>query len=209
MGWPVIHGIATYYASRVDPGADGRLHMTRSGGPDEYHLNCTDSAYGNAIARLAMDAAYDIATAAGAVPNETLKEISAKLVVNYDAVRDYHPEFASDSDGKPWNLTAYQCLDGTTGCGDQKIKQADTVMMAYPLAYPMNISTMKNDLEIFANATDPLGPAMTWAIHSIIYRDIGDEEQAARYFRMAYIADARPPFYTCKHTALLHNRCFH
>lgn len=23
---------------------------------------------------------------------------------------------------------------------------------------------------------------MTWAIHSVVYRDIGDEEQAARYF---------------------------
>eukprot|EP01046_Picozoa_sp_COSAG06_P014414 COSAG06_NODE_895_length_11669_cov_5.131384_3_plen_84_part_00 len=75
--------------------------------------------------------------------------------------------------------------------------------MAYPLAFPMNTSTKRNDLEIYANATDPRGPAMTWAIHSIVYRDIGDEEQAARYFRMAYIADARPPFYTCKLIALL------
>eukprot|EP01046_Picozoa_sp_COSAG06_P014416 COSAG06_NODE_895_length_11669_cov_5.131384_5_plen_83_part_00 len=40
--------------------------------------------YGNAIARLAMDAAYDIAAAAGAVPNETFKAISKQLVVNYD-----------------------------------------------------------------------------------------------------------------------------
>ena len=23
---------------------------------------------------------------------------------------------------------------------------------------------------------------MTWAIHSIVYRDIGDEEEAARFF---------------------------
>ena len=35
----------------------------------------------------------------------------------------------------------------------QLTKQADTVLMQYPLAFPMNASTAKNDLEIYDRVT--------------------------------------------------------
>eukprot|EP01046_Picozoa_sp_COSAG06_P014415 COSAG06_NODE_895_length_11669_cov_5.131384_4_plen_57_part_00 len=43
-------------------------------------------------------------------------------------MRNYHPEYALDTEGEPWNVTAYQCLEAdTTGCGVQMIKQVRNV----------------------------------------------------------------------------------
>ena len=51
-------------------------------------------------------------------------------------------------------------------------------------------------METYDRVTDPSGPAMTWGIHSILYRDIGEEEKAAHYFRIGFNVFAYPPFYT-------------
>ena len=37
---------------------------------------------------------------------------------------------------------------------------------------------------------------MTWGIQAIVSLDIGDTDDAARYFRQGYEIFARPPFYT-------------
>ncbi len=55
--------------------------------------NVTDSAYGNAVAQLTLLAAYTLAPAAGAIANETFKNIADNLVIPYDTLGDYHPEY--------------------------------------------------------------------------------------------------------------------
>ena len=42
---------ARYWASRVRFGADGRAHLFRVIGPDEYHEPVDDNAYTNVMAR--------------------------------------------------------------------------------------------------------------------------------------------------------------
>lgn len=42
------------------------------------------------------------------------------------------------------------------------MKQADTVMLGYPLGFKMPREVRKNDLEVYEPVTDPDGPAMTW-----------------------------------------------
>lgn len=42
------------------------------------------------------------------------------------------------------------------------MKQADTVMLGYPLGFKMPLEVRKNDLEVYEPVTDPNGPAMTW-----------------------------------------------
>lgn len=42
------------------------------------------------------------------------------------------------------------------------VKQADTVMLGYPLGFQMPLEVRKNDLEVYEPVTDPNGPAMTW-----------------------------------------------
>ena len=49
-GWPVIRGAADFWASRAQPGPDGRLHITQTEGPDEQNWPVDDSAYVNGTA---------------------------------------------------------------------------------------------------------------------------------------------------------------
>jgi hypothetical protein len=196
-GFPVVSGIAQFYASRVraeavvvmeekeeegEGKADAAVvyHIDGTMGPDEYNANVTDSAYGNAVARAALRAAYALAPAAGAQPNTTFQRIADGLVIPYDPVLDYHPEF-----------------QGYTP--NTSIKQADTVLLYYPLGLAppadVNASTRANDLAHYASVVDPLGPAMTWSIHAIVHRDVGDEAAAAASFAKAFAGYAHPPFY--------------
>jgi trehalose/maltose hydrolase-like predicted phosphorylase len=198
-GFKVIKGIAELYASRVSRGVgrvDGNgssattptttladeYHINWSLGPDEYHGNITDSAYGNAIGAAALRSAYELASLVGVIPNETFKHIADHLVIPYNATRDYHPEY----DEVQWNAR-----------DNKLIKQADTVLMYYPLAVE-NISdaTRRNDVRIYSALQDPHGVAMTWGIQTIVSLDIGDVELAAEYFKTGYEVFSRPPFYT-------------
>jgi len=51
------------------------------------------------------------------------------------------------------------CFGSHTG---QPVKQADTVMLGYPLGLTMPTEVRRNDLEAYEPVTDPNGPAMTW-----------------------------------------------
>ena len=156
-------------------------------GPDEYHDNVTDSAYGNAVGAASLMSAYDLAATVGKTPNETYKAIATKLHVPYDGKLDYHPEYAEAQ----WDARTKQ-PDGTPGM----IKQADTVLMYYPLAVNASASTRRNDVRRYAALQDPHGVAMTWGIQSIVSLDIGDVDAAAEYFTKGYEVFTRPPFYT-------------
>ena len=58
------------------------------------------------------------------------------------------------------------------------IKQADTVLLIYPMEWPMSQTVAANTLDYYAERTDPDGPAMTDAIHAVDSAQIG--AQAAR-----------------------------
>jgi hypothetical protein len=90
-GFPVLEGIARYYASRFSLDADGMYHTYGVMGPDEAHGNITDSTYGNAIGAAALTSAYELAALAGRTPNATFKAIAERVFLNYNATGDYHP----------------------------------------------------------------------------------------------------------------------
>jgi hypothetical protein len=58
----------------------------------------------------------------------------------------------------------FQQYDGYQG---QKIKQADTVLLQYPLEWPMPPEVAAKTLDYYAPRTDPDGPAMTDSAHAI------------------------------------------
>jgi len=113
-GFPVMNGLATYYASRLREGADGLLHIYHTTGPDEcqytsslhpwsfglWHVsdrllvtdnnNETDNAFGSALAIATLRGAHDLAADADAAPNVTYRALAARVHLPYDAARDYH-----------------------------------------------------------------------------------------------------------------------
>lgn len=52
------------------------------------------------------------------------------------------------------------------------IKQADVVLLGYPLQYPMSSEIRENDLNYYSSVTSRNGPAMTWSVTSIGYNEI-------------------------------------
>lgn len=176
VGFPVIEGIARFYVSRASY-YDGAFHIGNTTGPDEYHEHVTDSAFGNAIARATLLAACELAAPAGAKCNSTFTYVAEHLHIPHDPKQDFHPEFVG------FNVS-------------MKIKQADTILMSYPLRVDMPYSTRLHDLEVYSKVQDPHGVAMSWPFISIVWRDVGDEDQAADAFYKSFKVFARPPFYT-------------
>ena len=75
------------------------------------------------------------------------------------------------------------------------VKQADVVLLGFPFHYNYsNSETRANDLNIYRAVTDPLGPAMTWGMFCIGYKEIGDETQEAEMFYESFRPYVREPF---------------
>jgi trehalose/maltose hydrolase-like predicted phosphorylase len=144
-GWPVLRAAATFWASRVTHGHDGRYHLAHITGPDEENVNVTDEAYTNVAARTTLLDATAAAQAVGVSAPSNWSRIAHGLVVPFD--NGLHPEYA--------------------GYRGQLVKQADVTLMQYPWAFPMSRSVGENDLDFYVPRNDPDGPSMTDAVSSI------------------------------------------
>ena len=108
----------------------------------------------------------------------------------FDAKGDWHPEFMGYNRSAP-NVPKYT---NCNGCYSM-VKQADVVLLHYPLGMIMRRSTLLNDLRVYAPRTNPYGPAMTWGIFSITYKDAGLEAEAETYFTKGHALNNRGPFF--------------
>lgn len=148
-GWPVIEAVAQFWSGKATPVADGGYAINQVQTPDEYATDTDNDAYTNAGAALELQVATNVAQILGRTAPPQWKEIAAGLIktMPVDAARNIYLEH-----------------QGYTG---QQIKQADVVMLTYPLAFSMPQSYGINDLNYYAPRTDVNGPAMTDAIHAI------------------------------------------
>lgn len=99
-------------------------------------------------------------------------DVSNRISLVYDAESDYHPEYA--------------------GYKGKEVKQADVVLLPFPLLMPMNLSTRLNDLKYYSNRTDNGGPAMTWAMFAIGHWDVGDVDEAEALFNRSFANVQQP-----------------
>ena len=64
-GWPMLSGIAQFWAGRVTANADGSYSINNVAGPDEYSNGVNDGVYTNAVAATALRAATSAAALLG------------------------------------------------------------------------------------------------------------------------------------------------
>jgi len=69
---------------------------------------------------------------------------------------------------------------------DGPIKQADTIMLNYPLNWNYSVDIMKNDLEFYELLTSERTPAMTWSWFTIGWKWVGEESKMKSYFIKSY-----------------------
>lgn len=112
-------------------------------------------------------------------------DAAARIVVPFDETRQYHPEYQN-------------YVVGT------KVKQADTILLGFPLAFShptFTPATLANDLAAYGNCTDSGGPAMTWGMFAVGYIQLGPAyaSLAASNFNRSF-ANAQEPFYVWTET---------
>lgn len=147
-GWPVLEAVAQFWESKVSKLADGYA-IRNVQTPDEYATDTDNDAYTNAEAALELQAATQAAAILGKSAPASWQEISAGLIktMRIDPEKNIYVEH--------------------DGYGGEKIKQADVVMLTYPLNFSMPRDRAINDLNYYTPRTDIDGPAMTDAIHAI------------------------------------------
>ncbi|MFF3641415.1 discoidin domain-containing protein [Streptomyces sp. NPDC002564] len=153
-GWPVLKGIAAYWASRVDRNKDGSYSINDTAGPDEYSNGVDDAVFTNAGAATALRHATRAAALLGERAPAAWTSIADRIRIPYDAKRK-----------------VFQQYDGYKG---GTIKQADTVLLMYPLEWPMPRGAAAATLDHYAERTDPDGPAMTDSVHAVDAAGIGE-----------------------------------
>lgn len=152
-GWPVLRALAEFWASRVTRNGDGSYSIRDVAGPDEYSNGVDDAVYTNAVAALALRNAARAAQLLGEPRPPEWTAIADGLRMPFDG-----------------NQRIFVQFDGYRGA---PIKQADTVLLIYPLDWPMPPDVATNVLEYYAQRTDPDGPAMTDSVHAIDAATLG------------------------------------
>ncbi|XP_061077729.1 protein-glucosylgalactosylhydroxylysine glucosidase isoform X1 [Conger conger] len=145
-GSEVVWGVAEYWVSRVTWSTEEQCyHIKEVMPPDEYYYNVDNSVYTNAVAKYSLLFAVELAVLLQCPVPPEWQEVADKLKIPYDPEMKYHPEF----DGYKKGVS---------------VKQADAVLLGYPLGLPMSPEVRRNDLELYEAVTDPQGPAMTWSV---------------------------------------------
>ncbi|CAF3551942.1 unnamed protein product [Rotaria sordida] len=74
------------------------------------------------------------------------------------------------------------------------IKQADVVLLGFPLMWPMSKEVRRNDLLTYERMTRDDGLVMTYSMHTVGHLELKDFELAEELFRRSYKTYVRPPF---------------
>ncbi|WP_196484871.1 glycoside hydrolase family 65 protein [Burkholderia territorii] len=187
-GWPVLSAIADYYTGRATQNRDGSYSIKIVKAPDEYASGVTDEAYTNGSAILAINLAIQTANSLGYQPHVLWSKVASNLVKpKIDPVKNVHLEYAGFNPNASTN----------------KVKQADVVLLAYPLEYPMTDQQAINDLNYYSPITDPGGPAMTNSVQAVIAAKYG-LSSLNKFFSDSYTPYLRGPFKNFNETNSLH-----
>ncbi|WP_069170913.1 glycosyl hydrolase family 65 protein [Streptomyces griseus] len=174
-GWPLLKGIADFWQSRATENSDGTYSVHDVAGPDEYSNGVTDGVFTNAVAATALRNATRAAAVLGHPAPPGWNRTADGLRIPYDPARKLFLQYAG--------------YNGST------IKQADTVLLAYPLEWPMEEGAAAATLDFYAARTDPDGPAMTDSVHAIDAAAIGEPGCSTyTYLQRAVRPFTRGPF---------------
>uniref|UniRef100_A0A8B9PMS4 Protein-glucosylgalactosylhydroxylysine glucosidase n=1 Tax=Apteryx owenii TaxID=8824 RepID=A0A8B9PMS4_APTOW len=159
-GWHLVGAVAQYWCSRMVWNEEEQCyHIKGVMPPDEYHYRVDNSVYTNALAQRSLNFAADVARDFLVPVPEEWVECAKKVKVPFDAEKKYHPEYDGYSPGEP-------------------VKQADVVLLGFPLMYPMSPEVRRNDLEMYESVTVLNGPAMTWSMFAVGWLELKEAQKA-------------------------------
>lgn len=170
QAFPVVRATAEFWANRVVYNDPKKAYVICNVmPPDEYAAVVNNSAYTNTIAKLNLEFAYQV------LPNasKSWKTIAQNMFIPFDSTNNYHPEY-----------------EGYNGF---EVKQADVILLGFPLMINMSLDVRRNDLSFYEPRTNPRGPAMTKSMFAINWLDVGEYSRAEKSFSESYV-NAKEPF---------------
>jgi len=173
-GWPILSGVADFFASRALPDNQGMLHLFCVLGPDEYPADCgtlrvNDNFLTNYGAKVIMRLAQRAADVLGGTANPAWARFEEKIVLLAPDWRGIIPEY--------W------------GYSEQGIKQADVLLAFYPLDYPASEEIVRKNILYYRDKQMYYGPWMSSEIESCILMRMGDKA-----FGLKRLLDGMRPF---------------
>lgn len=180
IGLPLLSETAEFWTSRVDENADGSYSLINVIGADERNVNkrggknVNNNAYTIGIVKENLHNATLAAKVLGFKPDPKWAKIEKGL------------NFKRDSNGI--------ILEHDTYAGENT-KQADVVLLAYPLGFITDKEDIRRNLEYYIKTVPrKTTPSMSKGIYSILYSRLGDTDKAWAYFRDSYLPNLNPPF---------------
>jgi len=174
MGCDVSRDVARFLANQAiyNP-AVGRYDMNGITGPDEFHPNINNNAFTLCATSLAIHWARYYSCICqrnerDEIPDEYVQK-AMYLNLPFDNVKRLH----------------YQ-HQGFNPATDAPIKQADTVLLNYPLNWNYSVDIMKNDLEFYELLITDRTPAMTWSWFTIGWKWVNEVAKTRSYFLKSY-----------------------
>ncbi|XP_058160834.1 protein-glucosylgalactosylhydroxylysine glucosidase isoform X5 [Dasypus novemcinctus] len=173
-GWELVSAVAEFWCSRVEwSPEEENYHLRGVMPPDEFHCGVNNSVYTNVLVQNSLRFAAALARELGLpVPGRWL-EVAGKIKVPFDPKRNFHPEFDGYEPG-------------------EEVKQADVVLLGYPVPFPLRPAVRRKNLEIYEAATSPRGPAMSWSMFAVGWMELKDRARAWGLLERCFANVAEP-----------------
>jgi trehalose/maltose hydrolase-like predicted phosphorylase len=185
VGWPVLSGIADFWASRAVVKHDGSGLLSNSHRQfeirdvvdvDEHAQHVKNSGYTNAVARLSLQNAAKAAELIRRHANSSWLAIADGLPIPFDPAHLRHPE--------------YETAKAGSGLG--------VILMQYPLAVPsewgMTQEVRANDLAFYEHQKK-IANALYWWVFAIGWLGLDKPESAEEYFHRSTVRNVFGPFH--------------
>jgi trehalose/maltose hydrolase-like predicted phosphorylase len=196
-GRALLVDTARYWASRVRFDIEGRAHIYRVIGPDEYHEPVDDSAFTNVMARWNLRRAAEAvaADASGEDAFERLQwiEIADALVDGYDSRTGLYEEFSGFYDLEPLiiqdlaprrPIVADLLLGRDRVQAAQVVKQADVVMLQHMVPEEVAPGSLLPNL-LFYEPRTAHGSSLSPGVHAAAFARAGRLEAARKSLDLA------------------------
>ena len=213
MGAEIVLETARFWASRARRGRDGRHHITRVIGPDEYHVGVRDNAFTNVMARWNLERAADIAELLRESDPALWRSLAARIGLRPDEPRRWTAVARSLVDGFEPETLLYEQFAGFFALEDvriadvaprpvaadvllgerrvrraQVVKQADVLMFMHMLPELVPTEVVEANYRFYEPRTSH-GSSLCPAIHAAVAARLGRLDEALAYFRMAAAVD--------------------
>uniref|UniRef100_A0A183SW52 Protein-glucosylgalactosylhydroxylysine glucosidase n=1 Tax=Schistocephalus solidus TaxID=70667 RepID=A0A183SW52_SCHSO len=179
FGRRILDSIGRFWTSRLSYSEEKQSYVIEDVmPPDEYVSACNNSAYTNAVVAIALSGPAKLARLfeASVSPEEDLwEQLSSQIWMPVDQKNQVMLEHEDYKDGTV-------------------VKQADAILLSYPLMFPQTREMKENLIRKYAAVTTMSGPAMTWTAFCTAALELGKIEEAADYLKRSLLT-CQLPFY--------------